>query len=82
VYQFIVQFLRFFLAPIFELHEVRQVRGSAVSKPWADGSARDISLSAPTVVCLMSLHSVTAVCHCRVDYCELHGNVCVLLATH
>ena len=26
VYQFIVQFLRYFLAPIFELHEVRQVR--------------------------------------------------------
>jgi hypothetical protein len=35
VYQFVVQFLRFFLAPIFEIHELREAGDSVILVKWS-----------------------------------------------
>ena len=34
-YQFVVQFLRYFLAPIYELHEVREVGSQEILVKWS-----------------------------------------------
>lgn len=34
-YQFVVQFLRFFLAPIYEIHEVRQIGDQEILVKWS-----------------------------------------------
>jgi len=35
VYQFVVQFLRYFLAPIFEIHELREASDQVVLVKWS-----------------------------------------------
>ncbi len=35
MYQFVVQFLRFFLAPIYELHEVKQAGDHEILVKWS-----------------------------------------------